>query len=41
MLRMLLFTPGYTDVPPYVERLNAIVRAWGASPRPPAPAASV
>ena len=41
MLRMLLFTPGYTDVPPYVERLNAIVRGWGASPRPPAPAASV
>lgn len=41
MLRMLLFTPGYADVPPYVEHLNDIVRSWGANPRPPAKPAPV
>lgn len=33
LLRMLIHTPGYRDVPPFVERINAIIRAWGEQPR--------
>jgi len=33
LVRMLLFTPGVTDVPEHTQRLNAFLRRWGAEPR--------
>jgi len=35
LIRMLLFTPGYTDesVPPDFAALNRFIRRWGDEPR--------
>tara|TARA_Y100001936_G_scaffold254073_1_gene324431 strand:- start:24364 stop:25407 length:1044 start_codon:yes stop_codon:yes gene_type:complete len=33
LIRMLLFTPSYEDVPKYTADLNAFIRRWGDEPR--------
>jgi hypothetical protein len=33
LLRMLLFTPSYDDVPENTANLNAFIRRWGDEPR--------
>jgi hypothetical protein len=33
LLRMLLFTPSYTDVPQFAQDLNNFIRRWGDFPR--------
>ncbi len=33
LLRMLLFTAGYQDIPPSTQNLNNFIKRWGAAPR--------
>lgn len=33
LLRMLLLTPGFTDLPDFARNLNDFIRAWGENPR--------
>ena len=33
LIRMLLFTPSYEDVPEYTAKLNSFIRRWGEEPR--------
>lgn len=33
LVRMLLFTPGFADVPEHTQKLNAFLRRWEAEPR--------